>query len=310
MSKLMTAVEQYLTVRRSLGFTLRDEGTVLPDFVRFLEQEEASFITADLALKWAMQPQSATPAHWATRLRMVRIFASYHSATDPRTEIPSPYLLPYRYHRKQPYIYSDDELGRLLKAAAQLSSPSGLRASTYITLLGLLAVTGMRISEVVSLDRQDVDMAKGMISIRHSKFGKSRLIPIHLTVQSKLEAYETLKNTLIPSPQTSSFLISEGGRRLTKGIAEYTFVKLSRQVGLRAQSDSHGPRLHDFRHTFAVKTLLRWYQSCEEVEQRIPYLAAYLGHRHINDTYWYLSAVPQLMLLVADHLNSIPGGLV
>lgn len=310
MSELMAAVQQYLTTRRSLGFKLRDEGTVLPQFVRFMEQEGASFITAELALKWAMQPQSATPAHWATRLRMVRIFASYHSATDPRTQIPSPYLLPHRYHRRQPHIYSDDELGWVLKAAAQLSSPLGLRASTYVTLLGLLSVTGMRISEAVALDRQDVDMAKGMLGIRHSKFGKSRLIPIHLTVRFKLEAYETLKTTTIPSPQTISFFISEAGRRLTKGIAEYTFAKLSRQVGLRGQFDSHGPRLHDFRHTFAVKTLLRWYQSGDQVEQRIPYLAAYLGHRHVNDTYWYLSAVPQLMQLVADRLHSIPGGLV
>jgi len=310
MSELKAAVQEYLTTRQTLGFKLRDEGAVLSQFVQFMEQEGASFITADLALKWAMQAQSATPAHWARRLRMVRIFASYHSATDPRTQIPSQYLLPHRYRRKQPHIYSDDEVMRVLTAAAQLSSPAGLRASTYEALLGLLSVTGMRISEAVALDRQDVDMTKGMINIRHSKFGKSRLIPIHLTVQCKLKAYETLKNTIIASPETTSFFISETGKRLTKGIAEYTFAKLSRQIGLRGQLDSHGPRLHDFRHTFAVKTLLRWYQAGDQVEQRIPYLATYLGHRHVNDTYWYLSAVPELMQLVADRLHSIPGGLM
>lgn len=309
MSELGTAVQEYLTTRRALGFKLRDEGIVLPQFARFMEQEGSSFITADLALKWAMQAQGATPAHWAVRLRMVRIFASYHSATDPRTQIPSQYLLPHRYRRKQPHIYSDDEIMRLLKATAKLSSPAGLRASTYEAFIGLLSVTGMRISEAIALDRQDVDMAKGILTIRHSKFGKSRLIPIHLTVQCKLQVYETLKNTIIPSPKTTSFFISEAGKRLTKWIVERTFVKLSRQIGLRGQSDSHGPRLHDFRHTFAVKTLLRWYQSGDQVEQSIPYLATYLGHRHVNDTYWYLSAVPQLMQLVADRLHSIPGGL-
>jgi site-specific recombinase XerD len=306
----MQAVQQYLTTRRSLGFKLRDEGTVLPQFIRFMEKEGASFITADIALKLAIQPQSTTPANWARRLRMVRIFATYHSATDPRTQIPSPYLLPHRYHRKQPHIYSDDEVDHLLEAAARLPSPLGLRAFTYVTLIGLLSVTGMRIGEAVALDRQDVNMAGGMINIRHAKFGKSRLIPIHFTVERKLVEYETLKTTIIPSPQTFSFFISEAGRRLTKGIAEYTFAKLSRQVGLRGQLDSHGPRLHDFRHTFAVKTLLHWYQTGDQVEQRIPYLATYLGHRHIKDTYWYLSAVPQLMQLVADRLHALPGGLV
>ena len=310
MSDLREAVQEYLATRRSLGFKLRDEGTVLPQFIQFLEQQGSSFITADLAVKWAKQAQKATPAHWARRLSMVRIFASYHSATDPRTQIPSPYLLPHRYHRKQPYIYSDTEVMRLLKAATKLSSPAGLRASTYEILLGLLSVTGMRISEAVALDQQDVDLIGGTLTIRQSKFGKSRMIPIHLTVQRKLRTYETLKNTIIPSPETSSFFISEAGKRLTKWIVERTFVKLSRQIGLRGQMDSHGPRLHDFRHTFAVKTLLRWYHSGDYVDQRIPYLSAYLGHRHLNDTYWYLSAVPELMQLVVDRLHSIQGGLI
>jgi integrase/recombinase XerD len=310
MNELKAAVQQYLEIRRSLGFKLREEGVLLPQFVEFMEREGSSFITVDLALKWAMQAQNATPAYWAVRLRMVRIFASYHSATDPRTQIPSHYLLPYRYHRKKPHIYSDDEVMRLLKTAAQLSSPKGLRASTYGTLFGLLAVTGMRISEVVALNHQDVDLAKGILTIRHSKFGKSRLVPIHSSVQCNLKTYAALKNSIIPSPQTRSFFISEAGNRLTKWIVERTFVKLSRQIGLRGQLHSHGPRLHDFRHTFAVKTLLRWYQSGDHVEQRIPHLATYLGHRHVNDTYWYLSAVPQLMKLVADRLDSIPGGLI
>ena len=309
MSELGTAVQQYLATRRVLGFKLRDEGVVLPQFVRFLEQEGGSFITADLALEWAMQAKRASPAHWARRLGMVRIFASYYSATDPRTQIPSAYLLPHRYHRKQPYIYSDDEVAGLLGAAALLSSPAGLRSSTFETLLGLLSATGMRIGETVGLERQDVNLTKGTLVIRHSKFGKSRIIPVHPTVQCKLGAYESLKNTIIPSPETTAFFISEGGKRLTKWTVERTFAKMSKQIGLRGQTDSRGPRLHDFRHTFAVKTLLSWYQSGEQVEQRIPCLSAYLGHRHLKDTYWYLSAVPELMQLVVDRLQSIEGGL-
>ena len=309
MSELGTAVQQYLATRRALGFKLRDEGVVLPQFVRFLEQEGASFITADLALKWAMQAERASPAHRARRLGMVRIFASCHSATDPRTQIPSAYLLPHRYHRKQPYIYGDDEVAGLLGAAARLSSPAGLRSSTYETLLGLLSATGMRIGETVGLERQDVNLTKGTLVIRHSKFGKSRVIPVHPTVQCKLRAYESLKNTIIPSPETTAFFISEGGKRLTKWTVERTFAKMSKQIGLRGQTDSRGPRLHDFRRTFAVKTLLSWYQSGEQVEQRIPCLSAYLGHRHLKDTYWYLSAVPELMRLVVDRLQSIEGGL-
>lgn len=310
MSELKTAVHQYLEMRRSLGFKLRDEGVLLPRFVDFMEQEGAPFITVDLALKWAMQAQNATPACWAVRLRMIRLFASHHSATDRRTQIPSQYLLPYRYHRKKPHIYSDDEVMRLLKAAAKLTSPKGLRASTYGAVFGLLSATGMRISEAVALDRQDVDLAKAILTIRHSKFGKSRLVPIHLSVQCRLKTYEALRDSIIPSPQTSGFFISETGKRLTKWIVERTFVKLSREIGLRRPLDSHGPRLHDFRHTFAVKTLLRLYKSDHLIEQRIAHLATYLGHRHVNDTYWYLSAVPELMKLVADRLDSIAGGLI
>jgi integrase/recombinase XerD len=183
MSELKAAVKGYLEMRRALGFKLRDAGVLLPQFVHFLEQQGAPFITVDWALKWATQPQDSSPAHRATRLRMVRIFASYRSAIDPRTEIPSQYLLPHRYYRRQPYIYSDQEVLRLLETAAQLPSPVGLRASTYGTLLGLLAVTGMRISEAIGLDRQDVDLAKGLVTIRHSKFGKSRLVPIHPSVR-------------------------------------------------------------------------------------------------------------------------------
>ena len=166
----------------------------------------------------------------------------------------------------------------------------------------------MRIGETIRLDIQDVDLEKGILRIRHSKFGKSRLLPIHKSVQYKLKAYESLRDRVIAVPKARSFFISEAGHRLTYGIVRHTFIKLSRQTGLRDSLEKHGPRLHDFRHTFTVKTLLGWYQSGVNVEQRMPYLSTYLGHRHVKDTYWYLTAVPELLKSVTDRLDVIQGG--
>ena len=308
MNDLQPSLDEYLSVRRTLGFKLRDEGTVLPQFLRFLEEKDASYITTDLALHWATQPENVQPAHWAHRLRMVRIFAQFRSAVDPRTEIPPQGILPYRYRRKPPYIYDDGEILQLLEAATHLRSPHGLRASTYSTLFGLLAITGMRISEPIALDRGDVDLKQGILTVQHSKFGKSRLIPVHPTTVDKLIEYKRLVSRIFSRPKTPSFFVSERGTRLTHWSVRYTFVKLSHEIGLRAPQDSHGPRLHDIRHAFAVKTLIRWYQTGVDVERHMPKLATYLGHKHVNDTYWYISAVPELLNLATKRLDTIPGG--
>jgi len=305
MSVLQNALDEYLNIRRSLGFKLRDEGITLPQFLRFLEKKGASFITTDLALQWATLPENVMPSHWARRLRMVRKFAEYHSAKDPRTEIPPQGLLPFRYRRRAPYIYDDTEISRLLEASNNLPSVIGLRASTYSTLFGMLAVTGMRISEPVDLNREDVDLLKGIVSVRRTKFGKSRLIPIHASTVKKLSEYGRLRDRLFISPRCPSFFVSEKGTRLSKCIVRWTFVKLSREIGLRGPDDSHGPRLHDLRHTFAVKTLLNWYQAGVDVERHIHNLAAFLGHTHVNDTYWYISAVPELLRLANKRIDII-----
>src|SRR3989442_8842420 len=302
MSTLSTAVQDYLSLRRRLGFSLREEGTLLPDFVGFLERQGASRITTDLALRWAQQPAGTLPARWATRLRMVRRFAMHWSATDPRTEVPPPGLLPHRYRRKPPHIYTDDEIRRLIRAATSLWTWKGLRPWTYADLIGLLAVTGMRAGEVISLDRDDVDLDRGVLTIRRTKFGKSRLIPVHPSTQRALRHYTDRRDRIYPRPQTPSFFLAEQGRRVTWCIVRWTFVKLSHQCGLRAPADRRGPRLHDFRHTFAVRTLLGWYRAGANVEQRLPQLSTYLGHVHVTDTYWYLSAVPQLPALSAAPL--------
>jgi integrase/recombinase XerD len=303
MNALQMALTEYLSVRRSLGFKLYDVGLCLHQFVRFAEAEGAGFITTELAVRWATQPTHASPAHWARRLGMVRQFAQYCCALDIRTEIPPPGLLPYRYTRKPPYLYSDEEIARLLQAARQLPSPGGLRALTYTSLFGLLAVTGMRISEPIALDRSDVDLIDGSLTIRGSKFGKSRWLPLHPTTRQALQNYAAQRNRLYPAALTPSFFISERSTRLTQWSARFTFVKLSRQIGLRGPQDHFGPRLHDLRHGFAIRTLLNWYRTGVDVDQRLPELAAYLGHAHVKDTYWYLSATPELLRLAARRLD-------
>jgi integrase len=310
MSELKIALEHYLSLRRQLGFKLRDEGSLLPKFVFFVEQQGASFITTDLALRWAMQPKGTLPAWWAKRLQMVSHFAQYMSIGDPRTEIPPQGLLPHRYRRRTPYIYSGEEIKKLIKAAKQLFSPIGLRPYTYSTLFGLIAVTGMRVRESTHLLCKDVDLKHGILTIHQTKFGKSRLVPIHPSTQRILQEFKCRRNQLCPNPQDPNFFISDRGTRLTCCNIRQTFVKLSRQIGLRGPIDSHGPRLHDFRHSFAVRTILSWYRADIDVERQIPKLATYLGHIHVNDTYWYLSAVPELMQQVAMRLDNSEGGML
>jgi integrase len=243
------ALTDYLSIRRSLGFRLREPETSLRNFVAFLQVEGASYITRELALRWATQPAKAQPSTWAWRLGMVRRFALWHSASEPRTEIPPVGLLPHRYRRKPPHIYSDEEIDRLLRRTQQLPSAKGLRARTYTTLFGLLVATGMRVNEALNLDRPDVDLDLGILYIRRTKFGKSRYVPVHRSTVSALKKYAEVRDCLFPAPLTPAFLISERGRRVTEWMARYTFAKLSQQIGLRVSSKGHGrgPRLHDMR---------------------------------------------------------------
>jgi integrase/recombinase XerD len=234
---------------------------------------------------------------------MVRRFAAWHSAMEPRTEIPPAGLLPHRYQRKRPHIYSDEEIEKLLRKAAQLDSPRGLRAHTYTTLFGLLAVSGMRVNEALRLDRPDVDLGRGILTIRRTKFGKSRHVPVHSSTVDALKRYAEKRDRILPKP-TSAFFVSERGTRITEWIARYAFAKLSQQLGFRpmAKSHGHGPRLHDMRHRFAARTLIHWYRAGLDVERELPKLATYLGHVHVNETYWYLEAVPELPQLATNRV--------
>ena len=310
MNELRKALDEYLSIRRKLGFKLQRAGRLLHDFVLFTEKERASFITVEIALRWATQSQNCQKAWSAARLGIVRGFARYQSAMDPRTEVPSQELMPYRYHRKPPYIYRNVEIKRLIKAAQQLRSPLGLRAATFSTIFGLLAVTGMRICEPIGLNRKDVDLIRGILTVYQTKFGKSRLVPIHPSTQKALQQYECLRSKIFPKPRTESFFINDQGRRPTDWTVRRTLVQLSRQIGLRGPHDSHGPRLQDFRHSFATKTLLAWYRNGMNVDRHMSELRAYLGHAHVTDTYWYLSAVPELLQLAAMRLEQSRKGIL
>jgi len=296
MNTLRKAVQEYLALRRGLGFKLYDAGTALLKFVAFMEQHRASYITSRLALAWAQQSRTVQPTEWARRLSVVRAFARHRRATDPRTEIPPEGLLPYRPKRAQPYLYSAKEIRELLRAALTLPARGGLRPWTDHCLFGLLSVSGLRIGEARNLELQDVDLQAAVLTIRNAKFGKSRLVPLHASTRHMLAHYLARRTRCWATRPVSSYVcVSNWGNRLDGGEIHRTFYAVSRQIGLRGPSQSHGPRLHDLRHRFAVTTLLRWYRSGEDAERRLPILSAYLGHVHISDTFWYLSAWPELM---------------
>ena len=302
MSLWHKAVEDYVEMRRSLGFKLVDVKIGLIDFASFLEQRGATHITIALAMEWAQQDRTARPAEWARRLSFIRGFARHWSAHDSQTEVPPSGLLPHRPGRARPYLYSEEEVQQLLEAALQLPSAHGLRGPTYHCLLGLLAVSGLRISEARNLQTDDVDLDQGILTIRGAKFGKSRLVPIHPSTCTILSDYASRRDRFL-ARRPEIFFVSGRGTRLDGADVRRTFYYLSRQIGLRGAADSHGPRLHDFRHRFAVETLIQWYRSGQDVERRLPILSTYLGHVHVSDTYWYLTACPELMGLAVKRFE-------
>jgi integrase/recombinase XerD len=299
MTTLRQAVQEYVQMRRDLGFKLHDVGKGLLDFVTFMEQHRACYITQALALAWAQRPSGVQPAHWARRLSFVRGFAQYRGATDPRTQIPAKGLLPFQPKRARPYLYSDAEIRGLLRAALNMPcryERGKLRPWVYHCLFGLLSVTGLRLGEARNLEVQDVDLKAAVLTIRGAKFGKTRLVPLHSSTCEVLADYIGRRKRHWGQRPVSSYLfVSSWGHRLDGGDIHRTFYALSRQIGLRGPSDSHGPRLHDLRHRFATRTLVHWYRSNQDPERKLPLLSAFLGHVHVADTQWYLSGSPELM---------------
>lgn len=303
MNTLRQAVQQYLSMRRSLGFKLQSAGPALLDFVTFLEQHRASYITLRLALAWAQQSSGEEPDTLAAqRLSFVRLFARYRSATDARTQIPPPGVLPYRPKRARPYLYSDSEIQRLLRATLHMPLSArhrkfcALLPWVYYCLFGLLSVSGLRLGEARNLELQDVDLKAGVLTIRGAKFGKDRLVPLHASTCRVLADYIARRQRHWAGRPVSSYLfVSSWGNRLDNAQIHRAFYAMSRQIGLRGMGDRHGPRLHDLRHRFATTTLVNWYRSSQEPERCLPLLSAFLGHVHISDTQWYLSGSPELM---------------
>jgi integrase len=308
MSRLGTAVQRYLDIRRGLGTQLRGVDGVYRSFVAFADQHHRTHVTPELVLQWLRPQTRVAQSTRADRYRLIRRFAVWHSASEPRTRVPPEGLVAGRYQRQAPYIYRADELLALLHAAQTLAPPTALRGHTYATLLGLLCVTGMRVSEVLALDRDDVrlDAAEMILRVRHTKFDKSRLIPLHPTTAAALAAYAQRRDQLIRRPRDPAFFLSDHGTRLNACTLHYHFARLSQRVGLRPPAahgrHGRGPRLHDLRHRLVVQTLIGWYRSGVDVERELPKLSVYLGHAHVNDTYWYIQAVPELLQLAADRL--------
>lgn len=318
MSLLRDRLRDYLALRRGLGFRLRETQIHLKSFCAFMEQQDATVVTAALALQWAMMPTSARPTTWAARLTVVRQFARYLQGFEPSTEVPSARLLPFRPQRCKPYLYSPREIEQLMAAAEVMPSRQALRPWTVRTLIGLLAVTGMRVNEALVLTREDVDLKAGVLTIRGSKFLKSRLVPLHPSTCSALAHYAQRRDALLDRRDASlgprararapCFLLTGRGGKFWVEEVHKAFHAISRTVGLRTPGMRRGPRLHDFRHRFATETLLRWSRSDAEIEREMPTLSTYLGHSNIADTYWYLSAHPELLQHAALRLERRWGG--
>jgi integrase len=301
MTNLRSALERYLTMCKGLGYRYEHQTRRLADFVVFMEKRRATTITTKLAMEWATLPPDRH-ASWAIRLTDVRGFARHVANFDPRTEVPPVGILP-GWKRAKPYVYSDAEIDALLTAALALPPKDGLRRWTYHTLFGLIAVTGIRISEAMSLERDDVDLDAGVLTVRLTKFGKSRLVPLHPTTCAVLRRYADRRHACFGSRGGSTFFVTERGGRLLHDHVYRVFWRLSREIGLRRRGDRAAPRVHDFRHRFAIRTLLDWYRDGKDIEQQLPVLSTYLGHAYVRDTYWYLSACPELMQDAARRLD-------
>jgi integrase len=295
MTDLRSVLERYLSMRKGLGYKYQHQARRLADFVSFMEKRKATAITTKLAMEWATLPPGRH-ASWALRLTDVRGFARHVANIAPKTQVPPAGILP-GLKRAKPYIYSDAEIAALLAAALALPPTGGLRRWTYHCLFGLIVVTGLRHSEAIGLQRDDVDLNEGVLTVRQTKFGKSRLVPLHPTTRAALRSYADRRDAHLGSRCGPHFFVAERGGRLLHQYVHRVFWRLSREIGLRRTGDRTGPRVHDFRHRFAIQTLLGWYRKGTDVEQQL------LGHACVRDTYWYLSACPELMQEAARRLD-------
>lgn len=306
MSALSGELDRYLTIRRSLGYDLSTSERVLRKFIAFAEQEDAEYVSTALFLRWQKTFGSANRQTWARRLGMVRLLAQWLHCVDPRHEVPPQGLIPNRYRRARPYIYSDEEIRRIVEMAAELPSIYGLRALTCSALFGLIAITGLRISEAISLDVANVDLEAGLLTLRRGKLGKARLLPVSDSTTVQLVAYARERDRLLGAPP-EAFFVLEQGERITDCSARYNFAVVCQSTGLRPAEKfnrhGRGPRIHDLRHTFAVRTLVNWYRTGKDPAREMIKLMTYLGHSSPAHTYWYIEAVPELLDLASQRVE-------
>ena len=306
MSPLRRALADYLSLRRTLGYKLDRPEKLLDQFLTYLEERGQHHIDTTVALAWATQPEGGNRNWWSYRLSVIRGFATHLHTIDPATEVPPAHLLPSRPSRATPYLYSEADIAALLSATAALNTPH--RAATYATLIGLLAVSGMRVGEAIALDRSDFDATDGLLTVRKGKFGKSRELPLHPSTMAALCRYLRRRDRPDSAVNAPALFISTAGTRLLYCNVQWTFGRLVRRAGLKPRSATCRPRLHDLRHSFAISTVLDSYRNGSDPAARLPLLSTYLGHVDPAKTYWYLSAAPELLALAGQRLECHLGG--
>lgn len=310
LSALRRRAEEYLAIRRALGYKLVENERLLTQFIDHLEQAGAVTITTHAAVAWATRPARAKPIYWRRRLSVVRGFARHLSMVDLACEVPPTGLLPCFANRVAPHLYSSEEILALMQAADR-AFRQPLRAATYRVLIGLLTVTGLRTGEAVRLNRDHLDLDAGILSVVDSKYGKSRQVLLHASTVTALRDYADLRDRVAGLVGAPAFFVSRRGRLLVNTV-DYTFAELVKAAGIPTAPGGRSPRLHDLRHTFAVTTLLQWYRAGLDVQARLPALSTWLGHISPASTYWYLQAAPELLALAAERLDhpvpSTPAG--
>ena len=299
---LQKALTDYLSLRRSLGFKLQSDGIALASFVAFMAKKQSDYITTEEAICWAKMSSSNRPSQWGSRLCFVRGFAGYLHAFDGRTEIPPTGLFP-SHRRPTPYLFTSIEIRRLVEAAGQLPGLDPFLKLSLPCLLGLLSVTGLRISEALNLTVDHLDLESGILTITGAKFGKSRLIPLHRSTRNVLIQYRNARQQLLQAQPMDYWFVNQHGKRLGDACVRYYFRKLLKRLNIDSKAGHPRPRLHDLRHHFAVSTLTRWYHEGQNVDAKLPVLSAYLGHVETNNTYWYISACPNLMNAAKNRLE-------
>lgn len=299
---MVTLAREYLAHRRQLGFELETSGTVLLQFAKFADREAArTSLTTDLVLRWATNDGEHSLRYQSARLSIARGFARYLAARDAKTEVPDQRMLPGRFERNQPHIYTDEQLRELVTSAARSRAIDSLRSHTYATVLGLLASTGLRVSEALGLERADVDLEGGVLHVRRTKFRKSRLVPMHPTVAEAMRRYRARRDRT--SRSTTWFFPGGYGRPLPYSSLRNAFGRLRTKLRWRSSGARSSPTIHDLRHTFACRRLLAWYRASVDVDQAIAALSTYLGHGKVTDTYWYLTGTVELLSIAGNRFE-------